>query len=145
MSDVVRTEMKRLRAAHEPQHGLKSALARATGVTPTSAGEWLNGVTPPSEKYWPAIERFFKLQPGHLAALAYDAKTAEQITHALASTQPSEGDRAVLEMFEMLRAEIASLRSELAELREQPRSGAGRPRPASQRSKSTSPPTPSTS
>lgn len=69
MSDVIRAEMRRLAAAHKG-YGLKSALARATGATPTSTGEWLDGRTAPTERWWPKIEQFFELPAGHLAELA---------------------------------------------------------------------------
>lgn len=69
MADVEEHPVAReLRRIAEAQHGygIYSALARATGATPTSTAEWLSGRTVPGERWWPAIEKFFDLREGHL-------------------------------------------------------------------------------
>jgi hypothetical protein len=59
----------RLRALFlERGRGTGSDLARAVGVTPTSANRWASEHGDcPDAAYWPAIERFFGLPPGELA------------------------------------------------------------------------------
>lgn len=50
--------------------GAKSELARATGVTPTTTGEWCSGKRTPGRHRWSAIETFLDLEPGTIAAAA---------------------------------------------------------------------------
>lgn len=63
---AVKRRLAQLFAAYG--RGAGSALARHVGVSPTSANRWAapHGDCP-APSYWPAIEQFFKVEPGDLA------------------------------------------------------------------------------
>lgn len=61
------------------RYGLVSDLARATGLTPTSVRNWKVGLYRPEPDRWPAIERFFELPAGHLAAIELGGSRAGDV------------------------------------------------------------------
>lgn len=47
-------------------YGLHSAVAKATTATPSSVAGWASAEVEISERWWPALERFFHVPSGHL-------------------------------------------------------------------------------
>lgn len=127
MAGVIAETMKRLAAEHQ-RYGLASELARAAGVTPTSAGEWLRGETEPRMRYWPAIERFFGLEEGALGSALMEM-TAERGRHfALELIDIDRASQRSSEMAQVLSRldQLEALVADLAEaVREQARWIAG--------------------
>lgn len=68
---------KALFAAHADKWGFKSECARFVKAKAQSVGEWADGTTPPSPRYWTSLEEFFGVEAGYFADLAIQDLAAE--------------------------------------------------------------------